>query len=218
MVGECLPSSRRRFEIRDNLMETLNGQHVAHEKHAHDSLANWDTHGGAHLNLPQRAAEIPLPPNNGSPLPCNWRCDPVNWQYLRRFLDLAAAPRIPIFWLLPPFHPGQQAQIEFWGEDAVFQKFVHAMQDRSPNIVVIDGRHSGYDRTAFIDEVHLNAEGATAYTAGLAEVLARHGTGGSAEARWVKLPDYRTVLRTSTEKGSEASRRALDSSNRGRRR
>ena len=205
MVGEFLPSLNQRFEIRCKLMDGLNDRHVEHKRHARYLLWNWETNGGGQLNRPLQAPEIALPPN-GPPLPGTWRCDPVNRLYLQRFLDLAAAYQISVSWLLPPTHPGHQVTSNSGVKTSLFVKFLHEMLDRSPNVVVIDGRHSGYERTAFIDMVHLNRDGATTYTANLAEVISPHGAGGSVGARWVKLPDYRKALAQSVKKGSEASR------------
>lgn len=219
MVGEVLPSFNRRFDIRARVMEGLKGQRLEVKGHFRYLRWHWNTNGGAELNLPQQAAEI-APPPNVPPLPGTWRCDPVNGHYLRRFLDLAAARQIPVYWLLPPMHPGYQAHIEFRGEDALFDKFLREMLDRYPNLVAIDGRRSGYDRTAFIDNVHLSQDGATTYTGSLAEVIIQHGTGGSADPRWAKLPDYHTALARSIKNGSETSRPsrlANDPSHRGRR-
>ena len=217
LVGEVFPSVRRRFEIRRHLIAALEGRELGHERHAHYLLWNWDTHGGAHRNQHRRAPEMPAPPG-GPPRSGTWRGDPVNERYLRRFLDLAAAHRITVYWLLPPLHPTWQASMEYQGEDARFTAFVCAPRDRCPDVVVVDGSPSGFERTAFVDPVHLNPEGATACTTALAEVIARHGPGGSVDPRWVKLPDYRTTLARSVENGSGASRMSLEPSIRGRRR
>ncbi|MBV8266688.1 MAG: hypothetical protein JO252_10215 [Planctomycetaceae bacterium] len=217
LVGEVFPSVRRRFEVRGLLMAALEGRDLGHKRHARYLLWNWDTNDGAHLNLPRQAPELAAPPG-GPPQPGTWRCDPVNERYHRRFLDLAAAHRIAVYWLLPPLHPTWQASMEYQGEDARFTAFVRALRDRYPDVVVVDGRHSGFERTAFVDPVHLNPAGATACTTALAEVIARHAHGGSVAPRWVKLPDYRTTLARSVENGSGVSRKSLEPSIRVRRR
>ena len=80
--------------------------------------------------------------------------------YVGAFLDLAARRGITVFWLLPPTSPAYQALREQGGRDARYTAFVRATQARYPNVVVIDGRHSGYGREVFIDATHLNRLGA----------------------------------------------------------
>ena len=93
-----------------------------------------------------------------------------------------------VYWLLPPVSPGTQAHWEHSGDESLYLGFIRSIQARYLDLVVIDGRHSGYDRSVFIDSVHLDRNGATGLSVGLANVLTRPGV--KAGTRWVRLPTY----------------------------
>jgi hypothetical protein len=105
--------------------------------------------------------------------------------YLAKFLALASARDIPVYWLMPPFDPEVLAERERRGLEASYTRFALAVQARFPNVVVLDGRRLGYDASSFDDAVHLNPRGASAFTAEVASALApeppRRGP------RWIEL-------------------------------
>src|SRR5262249_15473522 len=121
----------------------------------------------------------------------DWDCDPANVSYLRRFLALASARGIRVYWLLPPYMPGLQSECEARGIAGATERSVRAWPAGSPNVPVLAGRRSGYDPATFLDPAHLGRDGAARFSADVAEVLrrAQHGTG--AVPRWVRLPPYR---------------------------
>ena len=63
------------------------------------------------------------------------------------------------------------------------------MQARYPDLVVLDGRHSGYDRSALADPMHLNGRGARVLSADVASAVDRHLDGRDLRP-WVELPAY----------------------------
>ena len=64
--------------------------------------------------------------------------------YIRRFLDLAAAHGIRVYWLVMPLAPALQHAREVKGRDAEYTRFVRSFRGY-PNLVVLDARRSGYD-------------------------------------------------------------------------
>ncbi len=194
-VARFLPSARLRFELRDELMAALGGLDPETWTSNATHRRNWELNLGADLmqvevcppekdRRPARIAEL-------EPTSRGWKCDPINAEYVRRFLQLALDQEIPVFWLLPPIHPEFQAQREREGRDGSYMQFVSRLQQRFPNLVVLDGRHAGYDPSALADVSHLNRRGAVAFSATVADVLRRRLSGGSEGQRWVELPDFR---------------------------
>jgi hypothetical protein len=121
-------------------------------------------------------------------LPEHWACDPLNATYIRRFLALCAQRGIRVYWLILPLAPELQARREAVGTDRVYEQFVARWQARYPNVTVVDGRHSGYEPSVFLDACHLDPQGAFVLSDDLARLLARRDV--SAE-KWVHLPSYR---------------------------
>jgi hypothetical protein len=115
---------------------------------------------------------------------------PTNLVYLDRFLRLAESRGIPVFFLIPPIHPDILEIREIIGVEAEYLEFVRGLSDGFPNVVVVDGRHTGYDYTRFTDTCHLTIDGATALSNALAEVLAARLDGPPDGDRWVALPPY----------------------------
>jgi hypothetical protein len=65
------------------------------------------------------------------------------------------------------------------------------LQAHYPKLIVIDGRRSDYAVGAFLDDVHLNAHGATSLSVDVASILNHYLTQDSSEHVWVSLPPYR---------------------------
>jgi hypothetical protein len=80
---------------------------------------------------------------------------------------------------------------------------------RYPDLVVVDGRSSGYPEGAFGDAFHLNRRGALAYTGGLAEIVERALAEPSRVSGWVALPAYREMSTTVQVEDLDESRRAV---------
>jgi hypothetical protein len=131
----------------------------------------------------------PLTLDNPAIFPRAWRCDPVNGTYVKRFLALAQACGIPVYWVIPPYKPAYQAGRERIGADAAYTRFARSLQARFPNLRVLDGRHLGLSHRAFGDGIHLNSRGASAFSESVAEALSRHPDDGHGNRpRWVDLP------------------------------
>jgi hypothetical protein len=189
MLGRLLISLRARHEIRENLLGALRGTGLPGRGAMPAFWRNWNFNKGAMVLREQsRFDGIVHPSDAASFFPPRWACEPVNARYLRRFLTLAAAHRIRVYWLLPPLSPELQAGRDWRGLDDLYTRFARAGLARFPNLTVIDGRHSGYDHAAFVDAVHLNGRGAFSLTDDLAVLLAQAPPPG----RWMTLPAFRT--------------------------
>ena len=108
-------------------------------------------------------------------------------------MDLAAKHEIPVFWVLPPYKPTLQARCEQSGFDAEHEAFVRSMVDRHPNLSVVDSRRAGFDPNVFTDLHHLGRQGASNYSAHVADVLRQHRDDPASTPRWVRLPEYRPM-------------------------
>lgn len=188
---QAIPALRKRFDIRTMVLWALasDPNRAVLRNHRSALLGNWGQNRGAQLNPMMMASEIP-PPSGPSP-PCRWRPHPVNLHYLRQFVALAAEHRIRVYWILPPFHPGWQVWMEHQGEDARFAEFIREVQAGHDNVVVLDGRHSGYRSKDFVDVAHLNPTGELELSGAVATVLGEPGDSSTSGRRWVSLPPRR---------------------------
>jgi hypothetical protein len=184
----ALPSLRSRGEIRDWVGHALQGTDGPYASVNRVVLRNWEVNQGAWLlgkQPPRQADEHP------GVAAMHSFTQPMNTAYLKRFLDLAAARRVPVFWLMPPVHPGVQHGRDRLGLDAPYDALVRRCLTLYPNLTVIDGRKAGYPASVFADPAHLDVEGANAFSDDLAATLADLSNGGVAGRRWIELPPYR---------------------------
>jgi hypothetical protein len=186
-LSRAMPSLKARPDIRAAVRAAFRGESNSkgHEVPMH--RRNWAFNRGAML-LPRYGDGRDVPLWHAVNYPGPWSCDPTNAAYLRRFLRLAAEHDIAVYWLLSPIDPEAQSLTEASGHDAPFERFVRRALERFPNLTVIDGRHAGFERSAFTDIVHLHAGGAFALSDALADVLA-----AGADDRWVALPRFRSA-------------------------
>jgi hypothetical protein len=187
-----VPSVRTRLSLRNGLIAALHGKSASRRGDAYFTR-NWRLNHGAMLFPPLPFQQDPEHwYRMNYPIP--WRCNPLHDAFAGCFLDLAAAHGIAVYWLLHPIAPTAQSFCEQRGQDARYDRYVRAALERYPKLTVIDGRHSGYGNTEFIDTVHAHA--AAELTEDLADIL-RHPPGGTTpEQRWVALPGHREGPRT----------------------
>jgi hypothetical protein len=114
----------------------------------------------------------------------------TNLDYLDRLLALARSRGIAVFLVVPPLHPVVQAERERLGQEASYLGLLRPICERYDNVVVVDGRHSGYSPGQFLDSCHMHVEGALAFSQGLAEVMADRLDAPARGDRWVDLPPY----------------------------
>lgn len=194
-----IPSVRLRLDLRTMVVGQVSGAPPAPE-------VSWGAivrrqHAvnlGGVYRPPSHAKTGPDPfPNGVLPLyedvvcyPAGWTPYPTNLVYLDKFLALAASRKIPVFFVVPPIHPGVQAGRERRGLDATYIELVRKIHDRYKTVTVIDGRHAGFEHKVFADSHHLDLEGAAALTDSLARVIGPRLDGTGAGDRWVALPPY----------------------------
>jgi hypothetical protein len=195
LVHYLVPSVRMRLDLRRALSDELEGRPadvawgpIVERQHS--------INRGSFHRSPTHAKEGPdpfpggvLPPyEEAICYPRGWTPYPTNLVYLDRTLALAESRGLLVFFLVPPIHPGVQVGREARGLDAEFMALVRKIQARRTNLIVVDGRHSGFGHGAFADAQHLDLDGAAALSAALAEAMAprleRRGSGD----RWVELP------------------------------
>jgi hypothetical protein len=190
VVRESLPSVRGRVLLRLGLVAALNGSPPTIRQDTLRALAHWARYSGAQL-MPSRAwPDSALEPFRRGSYPPGWVPDRVNADYLRRFLALAEAHGVTVCWLLPPAFPAIEEGNARSGFEARYLAYVRHHHARFPNLIVLDGRHAGYDPRLFFDPDHLGREGALAFSEDLGDAL-RHLRRGAPPDRWVRLPRYR---------------------------
>lgn len=182
ILGRVLPTVRARVEIRVAIADALAGRPATIRDLVAACRRNWRRNRGAQVN--------PKGPITADPAtvyrqvyPERWRCDRTNAIYIRKFLDLARDHGIQVVWLLPPYTPAFQDQCEAHGVDDQFGRFVHQVQSRYRDLIVLDARRAGFPATEFFDPIHLDRSGASAYTDAIASVLERVPS-----SRWIALP------------------------------
>jgi hypothetical protein len=189
LLGRALPSYRARFEIRGRLLAAIHKEHYVLKYDAILHERNWEANQGAEVvpNAPAFNGQLDPALEARYHLDKVW-CNRLNRLYIDRFLKLASARGIKVFWLIPPATQVIESKRKGYGADLRYTRLVREFQERHPGLAVIDGRGSGFADAYFWDPVHLNRPGSLAFTAALAEVLSRGRSGQLEGVRWVELP------------------------------
>jgi hypothetical protein len=216
VLGQWFPSFRCRSSIRDSVMAALAGRDPGRQWLNFLSLRQWSKNAGAQL-MPTSAsmrtvtdAEVE---NLRNMFYADFSCHPANAAGVERFLALAAAHDVPVYWLLPPLLPAVHARLAKSGFDARHEAFIRTWQERFPNLVVIDGRGTVSAAGGFWDANHLSAEGAYGFSLSLAVALRQTQTRtstGLPAARWVRLPASRNTPIPEGVEDIDRSRLALE--------
>lgn len=192
-LSKLLPSIHQRHDLRAYVCERLRATwwnkrfplmlvtwHAKRNQGA-EVLGNVDSISSPEPGVPLHRIVYPLP----------WRCVAINELYLHKFLALAQAHAIPVYWLVPAVLPEVQQAAERAGDDAEFGRFVASTANAHPNVVVLDGRYAEYQTSAFHDAVHLSARGNACLSVDVSDCLAAHLGGREPKPRWMMLPRYR---------------------------
>jgi hypothetical protein len=193
-TSTLLPSLKARDQIRTNILAAFRGESTDRLRRlVAQSRRNWAANGGAQLMARNpEVVKIKEFWDEAASYPEHWNCIPTNVTYVRRFLKLAAAHRIPVFFLVPPRHPRVQANRERLGLDSLYTRFVRTVTAGFPNVTVIDARRAGFDPSVFIDSSHMDRQGACDFSDDVAAVVAdRLKSGSEGQSRWVDLPRHR---------------------------
>ncbi len=170
-AARLLPSYAARFEIRGAVLGALAGRSTSQSAVTDAYRRNWRRNLGA-LAMPGNPASRADTPFGGDLVDAARPFDPVNLAYIRRLLDLTAARRIPVYWLLPPPNPSVQAIRDRNGSDDRYLALIRRLGATHPGLTVLDARHSGYDHSLHFDPVHLDHRGAAALSRSIADALA----------------------------------------------
>lgn len=114
-----------------------------------------------------------------------WAAGAEHARYVDRLLTLAGEQGATVAWVMPPVAPSIRDEWDALGLSDRYARFAASFQVRHPNLVVLDGRSLPVAAADLLDPLHLNARGAEAFTARVAEALgpARLAAG----PRWVDL-------------------------------
>lgn len=196
LVHRLLPSARLRLDVRREVVDRLGDAPPARYTPWRAILGRQALRNrGAYLFSSTYSKQRSDPYPDGMLPPLQWalwyRWGPLaqktNLLYLHRLLIMAESRSIPVFFVVPPIHPGVLAVRERIGLEAEYLGLVGRLRDMYPNLVVVDARHSGFDHARFVDECHLHAEGALSFSNSLAEVIGEHLDGQARTDRWVAL-------------------------------
>ena len=196
LLSRLLPSLKTRFEIRNTVVAAFRGESASKRFEGRLVLRNWEANAGTSV-IPRnpefearhRGETVRIAPRARSRE--GLAAVPLCGSYTARFLELAAAHQIRVFYLLPPVPPHTQESWIRTGIDEGKTRHVCELQAAYPDLIVLDARRSGYAVDAFIDDIHLNAHGATALSAEVASIMKQYLAGPTTAHVWVDLPVYR---------------------------
>lgn len=198
-LAKLLPSFKSRHEVGVSVLAALDGKIPDETLSLPVLWRNWKRNAGSHVypdrNDPPgtdpRLAEL----RKVNARPADWPIHPVNHEYVIRFLDRAQVHNIPVFWLLPPYHPEVEFQREAGGRYGKYVGYLQHLAERYKNLTVVDGRGAGYPPETLFDYTHLSRTGALTYSATLGRLIGErlNLSAGAADNRWVKLPRFDPV-------------------------
>ena len=203
-----IPSVRLRNDLGKGVVAALQGKSASRRGETY-VRRNRRLNQGAMLLEPQPLKADPeLWYQMNYPVP--WVCNRLHAAFVDRFFALAAAHGIKVYWLLHPIAPAAQSFCKERGQDHRHDRFVRRVLERHPNVIVVDGRHSGYRDSEFVDTVHVNARAAAELSEGLADILRNPPRDPGPLERWVALPGYRDRPETFRLENCTQSARILD--------
>jgi hypothetical protein len=171
ILARFLPSTRNREGLRSHITSRLRNERSPWNAVRQVLHRNWRINGGSQA-IPTNAAFKDLEMRPGVPDPAaTWRVDSGAQHYINAFFTLARSRGIQVAWLLPPVSPGYQLILDRGKGDGRFIDFAHRMTARHDNVVLVDGRHSGYPSDVFNDVAHLDLRGASALSDQLASLV-----------------------------------------------
>ncbi len=201
LLGGALASYRARLEIRRNIAAALAGApDPARDELPGRRLARRAHRGSMPLPHNPHFLDEPGPPSPGSAAGLAWRPTPANERYLRRFLRLAAGRGMDVYWVSSPLSPNERTRREREGLAEGYDRFLRRLQAEFPNLVVLETRTLGFDRTAFGDPYHLDGAGAAVLTRAVAAAIAAGPNG----TRNVALARSSESTAVATRRGDEA--------------
>jgi hypothetical protein len=204
-LSKLLPSYCWRFEIRRSVLASLDGRSVSQRESLRFFRDFWANEAGAHPSPSGRKRHPQEDTMIDGVSPATWAFEPTDRAYIDRFLALAEARGIAVYWLMPPMAPEVHVRRGHRGTDALYDRFARSIAAKYPNAVIVDARNSGYDDSVHIDHLHLDRRGASVLSDDLAAVLVdRPVARAPGELAWVALPAL--AGRTGAEPASAVAR------------
>ena len=189
---KLIASLRHRETIRSMIVSLATGKEFNDPIHLWFYVWGWNQNKGSHLLSDRERNHISdaLKGDQGiqDHFRGEWRCNHWETGYVERFLTLAEAKHVRVYWLMMPDDPVINALRERDGWWSAYAGFLHDLQSRHPNLVVIDGHRADYPPEAMSDMLHLSRTGAITFSDSLGSILARAGD----PSRWIALPRYET--------------------------
>jgi hypothetical protein len=219
-VHRFIPSMRLRLDLRAAVTSQINGQPTPTQipwltvlerqrERNHGALLHGISGFRGHPD-PFPGGAIPAAERHIF-YPEIWNPRSTNLKYVQKFLDLTEARQIPVFLIIPPIHPGAQAERERRGLDAAYRIIVQKIRARYRNVVVLDGRLEGFGYEFFVDSNHLDREGALTQSEAIATVIGQYLDGRGDASRWVELRRDRPRSSHMALEDVGESRRSLES-------
>lgn len=192
-VDRLVPSAKMRHEIRSTIQACLKNDHASSIEFIAALHRNWTANLGTHVMPPGDVRSEEVASVSPAPLPRDqYLPNALSETYTRRFLELAAAHQIRVFWLLPPVSSRLQRERDESGYSAYFTSRAAWIQREFPWVNVIDSRRSGYPSHLFVDGAHLNRHGAYDYSAAVAAIVDQ-AMKRPGDARWIAAPRYHSA-------------------------
>lgn len=197
LLGQFLPSFRRRDELRINLLAALQGKTSLASRLNQVLLRNWSANFGGF-------APTIVPPFDGrvsetqhqTLLSQGFKAQRINDRYVRRAVALAESYHIPTYLVVPPLAPALLERRAKTGAEAGFTKFLRSVQQEFPSLTVLDARSSRYESHVFADPTHLASAGAVVLSNDVGMILRADLEARDRprpERRWISLPAFREV-------------------------
>lgn len=208
ILARWLPTLRSRAVVRTWIVAAIDGASSPWRTETPAAFRNWRLNGGAQPmpSRPQPMVAVDPVIYQRYCFPAGWRANRVNTEYLRRFLSLAEAHDVTVYWLIPPILPSVEAAALHSGFPQRFDQFLRTLQTQHPNLVVLDARGAGYHPDVFMDPEHLGREGAQALSEDLGDLFRRLRRSDLPVDRWVHLPSFRPRPSDSSVEDLNASR------------
>jgi hypothetical protein len=205
---DILPSARARNQIRSVVSLALAGQENPAPRMMLPHLRNWSVNQGAWMMEKNPNAETTLEHWDEKAFKYlgGFHANLTNAEYVRKFLSLAEAHDVPVYWIVPPVSPRLRALRDEQGADLEFVALLRRVAKQHPKLTVVDGQYAGYPARVFSDGSHLDVEGAYTLSESLAALIQSHPAGAG---RWLELPPYRPVVMKIPLEDVEASRKVV---------
>jgi hypothetical protein len=187
-----LPSLRMRSDLRAVIVARLLDEPEPKSEEGRAYRRNWRVNLGAHVLAENPGFVDGIEPGGPPGAGDRWRPKAEHLAYVRRFLALAEAHQISVFWLMPTTAPGARAVRVRDGREGAYVRFVRSMMAEYPGLTVIDPSKVLAGRSgSFHDVFHLDRRGAVALSEAVGVVIEKSlsQSGGSGRERWVELDD-----------------------------